>query len=124
MKPVRKPSEDGNGIPSNQPSTFGRNTCMTDDEWYHKLRNRYKMAMSIKAKKERDNYTRKQFANPESKFYNPDAWSRLIGKCNVVNTYIDGHEVKTLLHTGAQISFMSEEYAKKRGFKIHTLEVS
>ena len=106
----------------NHPSTFGRNTCMKEDKWYHELRERYKMAMSIKAKKERDDYTRKQFANPESKFYNPDAWSRLIGKSNVVITYIDGYEVKTLLDTGAQISFMSEEYAKKRGFKIHPLE--
>ena len=95
---------------------------MDDDEWYHELRARYKMAMSIKAQKERDNYTRKQFVNPESKFYNPDAWSRLIGKSNVVITYIDGQEVKTLLDTGAQISFMSEEYVKKRGFKIQPLE--
>ena len=45
------PSEDGNGIPSKQPSTFGRNTGMNDDEWYHELRARYKMAMSIQAKK-------------------------------------------------------------------------
>ena len=95
---------------------------MDDDEWYHELRARYKMAMSIKAQKERDNYTRKQFVNPESKFYNPDAWSRLIGKSNVVITYIDGQEVKTLLDTGAQISFISEEYAQKRGFKIQPLE--
>ena len=95
---------------------------MTDDGWYHELRARYKMAMSIKAKKERDDYARKQFANPESKFYNPDAWSRLIGKSNLVITHIDGKEVKTLLDTGAQISFMSEKYAKKRGFKIHPLE--
>ena len=90
---------------------------MNDDEWYHELRARYKMAMSIKAQKVRDNYTRKQFANPESKFYNPDVWSRLIGKSN-----IDGQEVKTLLDTGTQISFMSKEYAKKRGFKIQPLE--
>ena len=95
---------------------------MTDDEWYHELRARYKMAMSIKAKKERDDYARKQFSNPESKFYIPDAWSRLIGKSNVVITYLDGKEVKILLDTGAQISFMSEEYAKKREFKIHPLE--
>ena len=95
---------------------------MNDDEWYHELRARYKMAMSMKAQKERDNYARKKFDNPESKFYNPDAWSRLIGKSNVVVTYIDGQEVKTLLDTGAQISFMSEEYAKKRGFKIQPLE--
>ena len=90
---------------------------MNDEEWYHELRDRYKMAMSIKAKK-----ARKQFTNPESKFYIPDALSKLIGKSNVVITYIDGHEVKTLLDTGAQISFMSEEYAKKRGFKIHPLK--
>ena len=68
---------------------------MNDDEWYHELRARYKM--SIKAKKERDDYTRKQFANPESKLYNPDAWSRLIGKSNVVITYVDGQEVKLCL---------------------------
>ena len=43
-------------------------------------------------------------------------------KSNVIITYIDGQEVKTLLDTGAQISFMSEEYAKKRGFKIQPLE--
>ena len=46
----------------------------------------------------------------------------MIGKSNVVITYIDGQEVKTLLDTGAQISFMSEKYAKKRGFKIQPLE--
>ena len=44
-------------------------------------------------------------------------------KSNVVITYIDGQEVKTLLDSGAQISFMSEEYAKKRGFKIQPLEI-
>ena len=75
------------------------------------------MAMSIKAKKERDDYTRKQFANPELKFYNPDAWSRLIGKSNVVITYIDDHEVKTLLYTGAQISFMSENMQRKEDLR-------
>ena len=32
---------------------------MNDDEWYHELRARYKMAMSMKAQKERDNYARK-----------------------------------------------------------------
>ena len=46
----------------------------------------------------------------------------MIGKSNVVITYIDGQEVKALLDTGAQISFMSGEYAKKRGFKIQPLE--
>ena len=72
-----------------------------------------------------NNYERQQHANqytnPESKFFNPDAWSRLIGKSNVVFTYIDGQKVK-VLDTGAQISFMSEEYAKKRGFKIHPIK--
>ena len=57
-----------------------------------------------------------------SKFYNPDAWSRLIGKSNVVPTYINGESAKTLLDTGAQISFISEKYAKKRGFEIHPIE--
>ena len=95
---------------------------MSDNDRYHELKERYKMAMSIKAKNERDNYTRKQFASPESKFYNPDAWSRLIGKSNVVITYIDGQEVKPLLDTGAQISFMSEEYPRKEDLKSNFLK--
>ena len=95
---------------------------MTDEEWYDELRARYKHVLSLKSSWERDNYTRQKYTNPESKFFNPDAWSRLIGKSNVVYTYIDGQKVKVLLDTGAQISFMSEEYAKKRGFKIHPIE--
>ena len=99
---------------------------MTDEEWYDELRARYKHVLSLKSSQARDNYARQQnkqqYTNPESKFFNPDAWSRLIGKSNVVFTYIDGQKVKVLLDTGAQISFMSEEYAKKRGFKIHPIE--
>ena len=99
---------------------------MTDEEWYDELRARYKHVLSLKSSWARNNYERQQHANqytnPESKFFNPDAWSRLIGKSNVVFTYIDVQKVKVLLDTGAQISFMSEEYAKKRGFKIHPIE--
>ena len=99
---------------------------MTDEEWYDELRARYKHVLSLKSSWARNNYERQQHANqytnPESKFFNPDAWSRLIGKSNVVFTYIDGQKVKVLLDTGAQISFMSEEYAKKRGFKIHPIQ--
>ena len=99
---------------------------MTDEEWYNELRARYKHVLSLKSSQARDNYARQQYqqqyTNPESKFFNPDVWSRLIGKSNVVFTYIDGQKVKVLLDTGAQISFMSEEYAKKRGFKIHPIE--
>ena len=74
---------------------------MKESDWYKELRERYRMAMTIRFKREIDNYTRKQFANPESKFYNPDAWLRLIGKSNVVTTFIDGQKVKTLLDTVA-----------------------
>ena len=99
---------------------------MTDEEWYDQLRARYKHVLSLKSSQARDNYARQQYkqqyTNPESKFFDPDAWSRLIGKSNVVFTYIDGQKVKVLLDTGAQISFMSEEYAKKREFKIHPIE--
>ena len=95
---------------------------MSDEEWYDELRARYKHVLSLKSSWERDNYMRRKYTNPESKFFNPDAWSRLIRKSNVVYTYIDGQKVKVLLDTGAQISFMSEEYAKKRGFKIHPIE--
>ena len=76
----------------------------------------------MKAQWERNYEDREQYSNPESKFYNPDAWSRLIGESNVVPTYLNGESVKTLLDTGAQISFISEKYAQRRGFKIHPIE--
>ena len=91
---------------------------MSDNEWYDELRARYKHVLSARSSWARDNYERQQYANPESKFYNPDAWSRLIGNSNVVFSYIDGQKLKVLLDTGAQISFMSENYAKK----IHPIE--
>ena len=46
----------------------------------------------------------------------------LIGKSNVVPTYINGESVQTLLDTGAQISFISKKYARKRGLEIHPIE--
>ena len=58
--------------------------------------------MSLKSSWARNNYERQQHANqytnPESKFFNPDAWSRLIGKSNVVFTYIDGQKVSSFRH--------------------------
>ena len=86
---------------------------MTDDEWYQELRERFKAVLGMKAQWERNCEDREQYSSPESKFYNPDAWSRLIGKSNVVSTYINGESVKTLLDTGAQISFISEKYARE-----------
>ena len=96
--------------------------CLTEDEWHNELRQRFKAIIAMKAQWERNFEERKQYSNPEASYYNPDAWSRLIGKSNVVPTYINGESVQTLLDTGAQISFVSERYAKRRGFKIHPIE--
>ena len=96
--------------------------CLNDEDWYNELRERFKAVVGMKAQWERNYEDREQYSNPESKFYNPDAWSRLIGESNVVPTYLNGESVKTLLDTGAQISFISEKYAKRRGFKIHPIE--
>ena len=95
---------------------------LTDEDWYQELRARFKAVLGMKAQWENNCTEREQYSSPESKFYNPDAWSRLIGKSNVVPTYINGESAKTLLDTGAQISFISERYAKRRGFKIHPIE--
>ena len=95
---------------------------LTDEDWYQELRTRFKAVLGMKAQWEKNCTEREQYSSPESKFYNPDAWSRLIGKSNVVPTYINGESAKTLLDTGAQISFISERYAKRRGFKIHPIE--
>ena len=96
--------------------------CLNDEDWYNELRQRFKDVVGMKAQWERNYEDREQYSNPESKFYNPDAWSRLIGESNVVPTYLNGESVKTLLDTGAQISFISEKYAKRRGFKIYPIE--
>ena len=89
---------------------------LTDEDWYKELRTRFKAVLGMKAQWEKNCTEREQYSSPESKFYNPDAWSTLIGKSYVVPTYINGESAKTLLDTGAQISFISERYAKRRGF--------
>ncbi|MCG8623427.1 MAG: retroviral-like aspartic protease family protein, partial [Proteobacteria bacterium] len=123
--------QDGNRIPNGEPSnldspdgieTVRGNLLLNDEEWYQELRQRHRAILGMKAQWERNYEEREQYASPESKFYNPDAWSRLIGQSNVVPTYINGEAVQTLLDTGAQISFISERYARRRGFKIHPIE--
>ena len=95
---------------------------MNDDEWQEELYTRFKHSQAKRSSYAKDSSLRQQYTNPEASYYNPDAWSRLIGDSNTATTYINGEAVKTLLDTGAQISFMSERYAERRGFEVHPLE--
>ena len=57
--------------------------CLNDEDWYQELRERFKAVVGMKAQWERNNDDRKQYSNPESRFYNLDAWSRLTSMENL-----------------------------------------
>ena len=57
----------------------------------------------------------------ESKYYNPDALFRLIGAANESDLRIDGHLTTALIDSGAQISTMTEKFAKRLRLKVHKL---
>ena len=58
----------------------------------------------------------------ESKYYNPDPLFRLIGAANEADLRIDGHLTTALIDSGAQISTMTEKFAKRLRLKVHKLQ--
>ena len=53
---------------------------------------------------------------------NPDPFTRLIGPKNWGKAFIDHKLTTCLLDNGAQLNFMTPDYAVKRGLQIFTLE--
>ena len=53
---------------------------------------------------------------------NPDPFTHLIGPKNWDEALIDDELTTCLLDNGAQLNFVTAEYAVKRGFQIFTLE--
>ena len=53
---------------------------------------------------------------------NPDPFTCLIGPKNWNEALIDNELTTCLLDNGAQLNFVTPEYAVKRGFQIFTLE--
>ena len=55
-------------------------------------------------------------------YHNPDPLVRLVGEPNETSVIIEDHEVKGLVDSGAQISSISDKFAKLLGLKIRKLE--
>ena len=55
-------------------------------------------------------------------YLNPDPFTRLIGPKNWGEAFIDDELTTCLLDNGAQLNFMTPDYAVKRGLQIFTLE--
>ena len=55
-------------------------------------------------------------------FLNPDPFTCLIGPKNWGEAFIDDELITCLLDNGAQLNFVTPEYAVKQGFQIFTLE--
>ena len=53
---------------------------------------------------------------------NPDPFRCLIGPKNWGEAFIDDELTTCLLDNGAQLNFVTPDYAVKRGFQIFTLE--
>ena len=53
---------------------------------------------------------------------NPDPFTHLIGPKNWGEAFIDDKLTTCLLDNGAQLNFMTPDYAVKRGLQIFTLE--
>ena len=58
----------------------------------------------------------------ESKYYNSDPLFWLIGTANESDLRIDGHLTTALINSGAQISAMTEKFAKRLRLKVHKLQ--
>ena len=55
-------------------------------------------------------------------YHNPDPLVRLVGEPNETSVILEDHEVKGLVDSGAQISSISDKFAKLLGLKIRKLE--
>ena len=56
-----------------------------------------------------------------SKFLNPDPWTRLIGRANEEKVIVNGKAVTALLDTGSQVTHISLDYCQAMGIPIHPI---
>ena len=56
-----------------------------------------------------------------SKFLNPDPWTRLIGRANEEKIIVNGKAVTALLDTGSQVTHISLDYCQAVGIPIHPI---
>ena len=56
-----------------------------------------------------------------SKFLNPDPWTRLIGRANEEKVIVNGKTVTALLDTGSQVTHISLDYCQAMGIPIHPI---
>ena len=56
-----------------------------------------------------------------SKFLNPDPWTRLIGRANEEKIIVNGKAVSALLDTGSQVTHISLDYCQATGIPIHPI---
>ena len=96
-------------------------STMDKDEWKGELKRRMRARVYETSVSERDLSVRQQ-KSTEAQYYNPDAWSRLIGKSNTSPIYINGELITSLLDTGSQISFISEKFCTEKGYDIQPIE--
>ena len=54
--------------------------------------------------------------------YNPNPWTRILGRANRTDVEIDGIISKALIDSGAMILMISKDYCYEHGYKIHPLE--
>ena len=57
----------------------------------------------------------------QSKFLNPDPWTRLIRRVNEEKIRVNGKTVTALLDTGSQVTHVSLDYCQAMGIQIHPL---
>ena len=57
----------------------------------------------------------------QSKFLNPDSWTRLIGRANEEKITVNGKTVTALLDTGSQVTHVSLDYFQAMGIPIHPI---
>ena len=56
-----------------------------------------------------------------SKFLNPDPWTRLIGRANEEKVIVNAKTVTVLLDTGSQVTHISLDYCQAMCIPIHPI---
>ena len=54
-------------------------------------------------------------------YHNPDPLFRLIGESNETKIIVENNKIKALIDTGAQVSSISDTFAKRLGLEIKKL---